>query len=85
MFDTPIEKICYDISEALKNGKTKEIMGALLYDITAEANNEGMLRDEYIRERVVEEFNRLGYGDLRRRLPIRSRRPTRSATSWTRC
>ena len=65
VFDTPIEKICYDISEALKDGKTKEIMGALLYDITAEANNEGMLRDEYIRERVVEEFNRLGYGDLR--------------------
>ena len=65
VFDTPIEKICYDISEALKNGKTKEIMGALLYDITAEANNEGMLRDEYIREIVVEEFNRLGYGDLR--------------------
>ena len=83
MFDTPIEKICYDISEALKNGKTKEIMGALLYDITAEANNEGMLRDEYIREIVVEEFNRLGYGDLRAEIADKIPKANHVATSET--
>lgn len=65
VFDTPIEKICYDLSEAIAGGKIKNIMGAILYDITAEANNEGMLRDEYIRERIVEAYNRFGYGDLR--------------------
>jgi hypothetical protein len=68
VFDTKLEEICFNINEAIAEGKTKQIMGALLYDVTIEANNEGMLRDEYIRERVVEAFNRFGYGVLQSKI-----------------
>ena len=52
------------MANALQCGNTQEILKRMVLNVPRMANKRGILRMDYIKRVIVENYNALGFGDL---------------------
>ena len=65
VFDTDIEKVVHDLSKAIEEGSAKDITQAILTNIPSIATPLGIVREDYIRNEVVDAYGEYIGADLK--------------------
>ena len=54
----------WELANAIQCGNTQEILKRMVLNVPRMANKRGILRMDYIKRVIVENYNALGFGDL---------------------